>query len=191
MSTKTIETTIDQQIKLIDTFLRSQEKSLQDIAAQLVSAFHRGGRLFLTGTGPFGAIASLVGQTFLHRQTIERPALPAVALTNDAGLATFLAAEDQANQFFSRQLRALAKTDDFVLIMAGTFLDLAQKEAISTAKQLGCRTILIASQNMELSNLLPDYSIAVPSDAEPRLHECALSIGNLLCALVESELFGI
>lgn len=182
---------IAQQITLLDPFLMSQQNVLNSLATHLVETFHQGGRLFLVGSGPFGAIAGLIGQTFLHRQTLERPALPAIALTNDAGLATYLSGDEQGNQFFSRQLRALASSQDTVLALAGTSLSAADSDALATAQQLGCRTILIASEQVELADILPGTRMSLPSDSLPRLQESTLIIGNLLCALVEGKLFGI
>jgi D-sedoheptulose 7-phosphate isomerase len=182
---------VTQQIALLDPYLLTQKPLLESLAKHLVTTFDRGGRLFLTGSGPFGAIAGIIGQTFLHRQTLERPALPAIALTNDAGLATFLSGDDQGSQLFSRQLRALATDQDTVLVIAGTTLSPADSEALATARQLGCRTILIASEQSELADFLPDINLSLPSDSLPRLLESSLFIGNLLCSLVEGELFGI
>ena len=176
---------------MLDPFLLTQKPLLNSLAEHLVATFHQGGRLFLIGSGPFGAIAGIVGQSFLHRQSLERPALPAVSLTNDAGLATFLASDEQGSQLFSRQLRALATDKDTVLVLAGTSLSQADREALNTAKQLGCRTILIASEQAESADFLPNTSLALPSDSLPRLLENTLFIGNLLCTLVEGELFGI
>lgn len=190
MSQDKIEAAVSQLGLLLDPFLLSQKTVLNTLTEHLVATFHKGGRLFLVGSGPFGAIAGLVGQTFLHRQTLERPALPAIALTNDAGLATFLAGDEQVSQLFSRQLRALATDQDMVMVFAGTSLTSADREAVTTAQQLGCRTILLASEQVELANMVPDISIALPSELQPRLQECALFIGNLICALVEGELFG-
>lgn len=191
MTQDKITAAVAQQMALLDPFLFTQKSVLEALAKQLVATFHQGGRLFLVGSGPFGAIAGLVGQVFLHRQTLERPALPAIALTNDAGLATFLAGDDQGSQFFSRQLRALANEQDTVLLLAGTLLGTADREALGAARQLGCRTILVASEQVELADVLPDINLSLPSDSMPRLLENALFIGNLLCSLVEGELFGI
>ena len=191
MTQDKISTAVAQQIVLLDPFLLTQKPALNSLAEHLVATFHQGGRLFLVGSGPFGAIASLIGQTFLYRQTLERPALPAIALTNDAGLATFLAGDEQSSQLFSRQLRSLATAQDTVLTLAGTRLSPADCEALGTAQQLGCSTILIASEQAELAGSLPDITLSLPSDSLPRLLESALFIGNLLCALVEGELFGI
>jgi D-sedoheptulose 7-phosphate isomerase len=182
---------VSQQIALLDPYLLTQKPVLDSLAKHLVTTFDRGGRLFLVGSGPFGAIAGIIGQTFLHRQTLERPALPAIALTNDAGLATFLAGDQQGSQLFSRQLRAMANDQDTVLVFAGTTLSPADSEALATARQLGCPTILIASEQSELADFLPDINLSLPSDSMPRLLESTLFIGNLLCALVEGELFGI
>ena len=191
MTQDKISAAVAQQIALLDPFLLSQKPMLNSLAEHLVTTFHQGGRLFLVGSGPFGAIAGLIGQTFLHRQTLERPALPAIALTNDAGLATFLASDEQGNQLFSRQLRALASDQDTVLVLAGTNLTPTDREALGTARQLGCRTILIASEQTDLADARSDINLSLPSDSLPRLLESTLFIGNLLCALVEGELFGI
>jgi D-sedoheptulose 7-phosphate isomerase len=191
MTQDKISAAVEQQINMLDPFLLTQKPLLNSLAEHLVATFHQGGRLFLVGSGPFGAIAGIIGQSFLHRQTLERPALPAISLTNDAGLATFLASDEQGSQLFSRQLRALATSQDTVLVLAGTNLSQADREALNTAKQLGCRTILVASEQAESADFLPDTSLALPSDSIPRLLENTLFIGNLLCTLVEGELFGI
>ena len=190
MTQDKISAAVEQQINMLDPFLLTQKPLLNSLAEHLVTTFHQGGRLFLVGSGPFGAIAGIIGQSFLHRQTLERPALPAISLTNDAGLATFLASDEQGSQLFSRQLRALATSQDTVLVLAGTNLSQADREALNTAKQLGCRTILVASEQAESADFLPDTSLALPSDSLPRLLESTLFIGNLLCTLVEGELFG-
>ncbi len=190
MTQDKIGAAVEQQINMLDPFLLTQKPLLNSLAEHLVATFHQGGRLFLVGSGPFGAIAGIIGQSFLHRQTLERPALPAISLTNDAGLSTFLASDEQGSQLFSRQLRALATNQDTVLVLAGTNLSQADREALNTAKQLGCRTILIASEQAEIAGSLPNTSLALPSDSLPRLLESTLFIGNLLCTLVESELFG-
>lgn len=190
MTQDKISAAVEQQISMLDPFLLTQKPLLNSLAEHLVATFHQGGRLFLVGSGPFGAIAGIIGQSFLHRQTLERPALPAISLTNDAGLSTFLASDEQGSQLFSRQLRALATNQDTVLVLAGTNLSQADREALNTAKQLGCRTILIASEQAEIAGSLPNTSLALPSDSLPRLLESTLFIGNLLCTLVESDLFG-
>ena len=190
MTQDKIKAAVEQQINMLDPFLLTQKPLLNSLAEHLVATFHQGGRLFLVGSGPFGAIAGIIGQSFLHRQTLERPALPAISLTNDAGLATFLASDEQGSQLFSRQLRALATNQDTILVLAGTNLSQADREALNTAKQLGCRTILIASEQAEIAGSLPNTSLALPSDSLPRLLESTLFIGNLLCTLVEGELFG-
>ena len=191
MTADKISVAVAQQVALLDPYLLSQKPLLDSLARHLATTFHQGGRLFLVGCGPFGAIAGLIGQTFLHRQTLERPALPAIALTNDAGLATFLAGDEQGNQLFSRQLRALASDQDTVMVLAGTGLCPADREALLTARQLGCRTILVASEQAEQADILADVSLCLPSDSPPRLLEISLFIGNLLCTMVEGELFGI
>jgi D-sedoheptulose 7-phosphate isomerase len=186
-----INSAVAQQQALLDPFFLAHKGVLASWASQLTVTFQNGGRLFLIGSGPFAAIAGLLSQQFQHRQTLERPSLPAMALTNDAGLATFLAAEGQENQLFSRQLRALAGDQDTVLLLAGTILCAAGREALATARQIGCRTALICAEHSELPDPLPELLLQLPTDSLPRLVEGCLFAGHLLCALVEGELFGI
>ena len=186
-----INSAVAQQQALLDPFFLAHKGVLASWASHLTATFQNGGRLFLVGSGPFAAIAGLLGQQFQHRQTLERPGLPAMALTNDAGLATFLAAEGQEKQLFSRQLRALASNQDTVLLLAGTILCPAGREALATARQIGCRTALVCAEHAELSDPLPELLLQLPTDSLPRLAEGCLFAGHLLCALVEGELFGI
>ena len=186
-----INSAVAQQQALLDPFFIAHQEVLAGFAAHLTTTFQNGGRLFLVGSGPFAAIAGLLGQQFLHRQTLERPPLPAVALTHDAGLATFLAAEEQSSQLFSRQLRALANDQDTLLLLAGTSLCPADREALASARQIGCRTAMVCAAHTELADPVPDLVLRLPTDNLPRLLEGTLFAGHLLCALVEGGLFGI
>ncbi|TLM62816.1 MAG: SIS domain-containing protein [Deltaproteobacteria bacterium] len=186
-----ISSAVAQQQALLDPFFLDQKPVLADFATSLTTTFQNGGRLFLIGSGPFAAIAALLGQQFLHRQTLERPPLPAMALTHDAGLATFLLADEQGSQLFSRQLRALAGDQDTVLLLAGTFVCSAGREALATARQIGCRTALICAEHAEIPDPLPELLLLLPTDHLPRLLEGCLFAGHLLCSMVEGELFGI
>ena len=186
-----ISSAVARQQAMLDPFFLSRKATLLDFSAQLTMMFQQGGRLFLAGSGPFAAIAGLLGQQFLHRQSIERPPLPAMALTHDAGLATFLAADDVENQLFSRQMRALAGEQDLVLVLAGTSLSAADREVFAAAPQIGCRTALICAEHIELPDPLPELLLQLPTDSLPHLLEGTLFAGHLLCALVEGELFGI
>ena len=186
-----IASAVAQQRALLDPFFLTQQEVLAGFAAHLAATFQRGGRLFLLGSGPFAALAGLLGQQFLHRQTLERPALPAVALTHDAGLASFLAADDLSSQLYSRQLRALASEQDSVLVLCGAFLAPAEREALLCARQIGCGTALLCSDRAELPEPPPEHLLRLPTDHLPRLLEGCLFAGQLLCTLVEGELFGI
>ncbi len=136
---------VAQQQALLDPFFLAQQGGAGRFCRPSDDDLQARRPAFSGGSGPFAAIAGLLGQQFLHRQTLERPPLPAVALTHDAGLATFLAAEQQESQLFSRQLRALANDQDTVLLLAGTSLCLAGREALATARQIGCRIALICA----------------------------------------------
>ncbi len=103
-----ITKTIRAHIAVLEkTFLGRRRRS-RGSPKRMVEVFHQGGRLLVIGSGSLGALANHVANLFLHRLSLERPLLPALSLCHDVTLATALAREGRAQQFFARQVRAAA-----------------------------------------------------------------------------------
>ncbi len=165
---------------------------LEQLAARLVEVFHEGGRLLTLGSGPFGQVANLVAGFFMHRLGLDRPLLPALSLSHDALLASALISEDDADQYFARQLRALGVRGDVVLAFADGRREKAIEEAFSLARQNECLTaVIFRGKEEDLPDVRPDFLVRIETDASAGALEVALFCGKTLCELVESELFGL
>lgn len=191
MKQERIVRAVQEHTALIGEAFAAQAPALTDFAQEVVSVFHRGGRLFALGSGAQGAVAIHTANLFLHRLALERPLLPAVALCHDAALATALTRDGHGHEYFARQLRALAGSGDAVLVFAGAGRDDAVEQALGAARQLGCVTAVVLQGRGETLADPPDFLFRLETDSIPRAVEGALFFAHLLVELVEAELFGI
>lgn len=185
---KLIKTAEDQKL-LLNEILLNHTQALQDFAQEVIKAFHGDGRLLLLANGSLGSVATLVANLFAHRLSHDRPMLPAIDLCQNSVLATSLAADNLSEQFFSRQLRAIARPGDIVLAFDDVRHDAAVREALQTARELDCRSakLLIGSEHDGNDS---DYLFCFPQVPQARGIEGAVFFGILLCELIEAELFG-
>jgi len=180
----------DQAAALQATF-PGQAVALVQLAELVAGVFQQGGRLFLCGSGALAPIADLAAQHFLYRLALERPSLPAISLGHNSHLAAALARDGQSRNYHARQLRALGMEGDIVLVLADLTADPALSEVLAGAGQLGCHRVALLPAKADLPGAAPDQVFRLESAAPARLTELALTFTNLLCELVETELFGL
>ncbi|MDO3377887.1 D-sedoheptulose-7-phosphate isomerase [Geoalkalibacter halelectricus] len=192
MSQERITQSLQQHTALLETFVRDQGAELERLAQVLVASFHAGGRLFVLGSGQFAAVANLVASLFNFRLSLERPQLPAISLSHDPLLALALAREEQAGQYFSRQLRTLGRRGDVVLALCGVPRDEAVEEALAMARQNGNPVaVFFHGREEEYFGERPDHFFLLETESLASALEAALFCGRLACELVEAELFGL
>jgi len=180
----------DHQESFEQTF-QGQAETLSRFACQVAEIFQRGGKLLLAGNGPLGAVANLNATLFSHRLTLERPPLPAVSLCHDVTLATALSSAGQSRDFFSRQLRVVAREGDGVLLLSDGRRDETLAEAATAARQIGCLTAALNRGDTGLTAEGFDFFFSLTGESTARAAEHALFFAHLLVELVEGELFGI
>ncbi len=191
MNKEKISRAIRDQATAIDQSFQAQTETLAALTRKVVETFHGGGRLLVVGNGALGAVAELTANLFLHKLSLERPLLPAISLSHNQPLAAALAREDQSREFLARQIRAVANRSDILLAYGDARRDEAIEEALSAARQAGCFTALVVQGKGEMTGDPPDLVFHLQTDSMARGIEATLFFGNLLCELVESELFGI
>lgn len=180
----------EQSRTLADTLL-SQEATLAALAERLLEGFHQGGRLLVFGSGPLSLLAAMIAQQFHYRLALERPLLPALALGHDASLASVLARDGRGADYFARQLRVLAQPGDIVLALTDAPRDDCVVQGLEAALELGCTTALLQQRRGENLQGQTDFYLRIETEAPARGLEGVLFVGQLLCELVEAELFGI
>ena len=191
MGQERIARAVRDHVACMESGLLAQAPEILRFAARVVDMFHRGGRLLVCGSGPLAAVADLTANRFLHRLSLERPQLPSVALGGNYLLAHSLVRDGLQRQIYARQLQVFGAPGDVLLLFAEGQRDETLIEALQQAHQIGCPTAALFPARTEPFDPPPDFRFPLETESPARLAEAALFFGQLLCELVEAELFGI
>lgn len=121
---------------------------------------------------------------------IKRPALPAIALTTDSSMLTAGANDIGYDNVFAREVEALGRPGDVLIGISTSGRSASVNLALEKARSLGMTRIgLIGKDGGPMKDLV-DVAIIVPSDDTQRIQEAQITIGHILCALIEREMYG-
>ena len=161
-------------------------------AAQLLSeCYQRGGKLLICGNGGSAADAQHLAAEFVSRLTADfaRPAMAAIALTTDTSFITAYANDIEFDGIFARQVQALGQPGDVLLCLSTSGNSRNCVRAVSTARELGLRTIAITGPTGMLETQV-DASVSINTRSTQLIQECSLALYHVLVDLVERELYG-
>ncbi len=176
-------------IHALEDTIKQYAKDLITISHWVLDSFRKSGKLFLFGNGGSAADAQHIAAEFVNRFQIERNPLPALALTTDTSILTSISNDYDFSQVFSKQILALANSNDVALGISTSGNSKNVIEAIKVAKELGLKTAVFTGKDGGLLKDLADISIVVASNKTPRIQEVHIFMGHMLCQLVEDELF--
>ena len=157
-------------------------------ADMLAACLTRGNKILIFGNGGSAADAQHLAAEFVNRFQIERPPLAAVALTTDTSLLTSIGNDYHFNDIFSKQVEALGQQGDIAwgISTSGNSANVIQ--AIKAARQIGMSTIGMTGRAGELADCA-DLVFAAASDITARIQESHITVGHILCDLVDRTLY--
>ena len=168
-------------------------ETLARVADAIVHALLADGKLLACANGSANTLAQHLCTTLLNRYEHDRPALPAINLGGDATTFSAICRDNRFNETFSRQIRALGKPGDLLLVIVDDGHKSNLIQAIQAAHDRDMRVVVLsAREKTDITSLLhpEDYEIALhnldPSQAMPLF----MIMANCLSALVEQQLFG-
>lgn len=174
-----------------DLRLRIAEAMAGDILAAartIADAFKGGGKVLLFGNGGSAADAQHIAAEFMNRFLIERPPLPAVALTTDTSILTSVSNDYAFDDVFAKQVKALGKKGDVAIGISTSGSSPNVLKALRAAKKMGLTTVGLCGEGGKMASL-SDILLAVPSKSTPRIQEAHIAIGHILCELTDTLLF--
>jgi D-sedoheptulose 7-phosphate isomerase len=164
------------------------------LAAQLVTqCFMNGGKVLSCGNGGSAGDAQHFSSEMLNRFEMERPGLPAVALTTDSSTVTSIANDYDYDQIFSKQVTALGQPGDILLAISTSGNSENVNKAIAAAHEREMSVIALDGKSGgEMTSLLSmsDVEIRVPSESTARIQEVHLLVIHCICDLVDHQLLG-
>src|SRR4030065_2731000 len=177
-------------IRVKEQFISQYASLIREVSELIVSSFRNGNKLLLMGNGGSSSDASHIAGEFVNRFQKDRPPLPAIALNTDMAVITSIGNDYGFNLVFSRQVETLAKEGDIVIAIRTSGNSPNIIAAVETAKKMGNITIgLTGGSGGKLASLV-DHAFIVPSEATPRIQEVHITLGHVICQVVEEAMFG-
>jgi D-sedoheptulose 7-phosphate isomerase len=163
-------------------------------ASLLTSCLTSGNKIMSCGNGGSAADAQHFSSEMLNRFELERPALPAIALTTDSSTLTSIANDYDYRHIFSKQLKALGNPGDALLAISTSGNSENVVSAAQTARERGLGIVaLTGNDGGELATVLGDEDIEIraPSNSTARIQEIHLLTIHCLCDLIDRNLLGL
>jgi D-sedoheptulose 7-phosphate isomerase len=159
-------------------------------AGVMSKCLRAGGKLFFFGNGGSAADAQHLAAEFVGRFMLERRGLPALALTTDTSILTAVGNDYGFDRVFSRQIEALGQAGDVAVGISTSGNSPNVIAGLKQAKSQQLKTIGLAGKDGGLLRECCDIPLIVASPNTARVQECHITIGHLLCELVENDLSG-
>lgn len=170
-------------------FIASHAEILQRVADVLTRQFRAGKKLLLFGNGGSAADAQHLAAEFINRLCVNRPALPAMALTTDTSVLTSISNDFDFASIFARQIEGLGEPGDIAwgISTSGNSPNVVEGLRRATRQKM----ITIASLGNDGGIIAPmvDYALIAPSKSAQRIQEVHITLGHALCEWVERSLF--
>ncbi len=186
--------------EIIEEFRKSVEVKLQfgeknsdkiiEVIEVIIRAFKNGNKLLLFGNGGSAACAQHLAAEFVNRFLIERSPLPALSLTTDTSIITSIANDYGFSNIFSKQIEALGKRGDIAFAFTTSGKSLNIIEAFKAAKNRGLINVGLTGKDGGEVLQLADYWLNVESDNIPVIQEIHVTLGHIICRMVEKNLYG-
>ena len=160
------------------------------VAAALIRCFRSGGKLLLFGNGGSAADAQHMATELVGRFQLERPGLPAIALTTDSSALTAIANDFGFDRVFERQVEALGRPGDVAIAISTSGASPNVLAGVEAARAQQMTTVGLVGQGPSPLEERVDLAVVVPSQQGQRIQEAQLAIEHALCASVEEALFG-
>jgi D-sedoheptulose 7-phosphate isomerase len=184
-----IENLVAESLRVKSEFFRQNASLVAQTAESMAKAMKNGGKLLLFGNGGSAADAQHIATEFVGRFIPDRLPLPALSLVTDTSALTAISNDYGFNTVFARQVQALGKAGDIALGISTSGNSPNVLEAMETARRKGMLTIGFTGQDGGKMKGHADVLFCVPSRVVPRIQETHITLGHVLCELIDRELF--
>lgn len=166
-------------------------KKIGQLSNILVNAYKTGNKAIFAGNGGSAADAQHLAAELVSRFYYDRPGLPSLALTTDTSIITAIGNDYGFEYLFRRQLEANAQKGDIFIAITTSGNSRNIIEALTYCREKGIFSVVLTGNNggKIFKENLSDLVITVPSDSTPKIQECHIVIGHILCAIIEQEIF--
>ena len=183
---------IEESINTKHRLVLQMREHISSCALMLVDAIRGGGKILICGNGGSAAEAQHLASELIGKLwRVERPAIPAIALTTDSSTLTSLSNDYGFENCFVRQIEGLGQPGDALVAITTSGKSPNIINAINAAKKRSMKTIgILGCDGGETIKLVDEY-ILVLSPTTPRIQESHHLISHILASILEEELYGV
>jgi D-sedoheptulose 7-phosphate isomerase len=185
----TIAHQLRQSAELTNRLADELAHDIATAAEWITDCYRSRGKLLVFGNGGSAADAQHLAAELTCRLRLERPPLAAIALTTNTSVLTAQANDHGFETVFSRQVEALARPGDVAVALSCSGSSANVVQAIERARSIGLKTIALTGREGGDLVRLSDLALLVPSTHTQRIQEAHMTIGHILCELVEQAVF--
>ena len=172
-------------------FLRTQSSELIAATDTVIRTLRAGGKILLFGNGGSAADAQHLAAEFVNRYLIDRPPLPAIALTTDSSALTSIANDYGPADIFAKQIQALGKDNDVAIALSTSGNSANVLRGLECCRTIGMPTIgLTGGSGGEMAALVDHCLCVSATTVTPRIQETHILIGHVICEMVDRRLYG-
>lgn len=184
----------EQSIRTKQDAMDALAEPIARAAGRMVETLMANHKIMSCGNGGSAADAQHFSSEMLNRFEMERPGLPCIALTTDSSTLTSIANDEQYEEVFSKQLRALGQAGDLLLVISTSGQSANLVRAVEAAHERDVGVIALTGRDGgQISDTLTgrDVEIRVPGASTARIQEVHLLCIHCFCDLVDRRLLGV
>jgi len=187
-----IQQTIGDSIAVKQLILNDKDllNRIEEAFVLCVNSLKLGGKIWLAGNGGSAADAQHIAAELSGRFYLDRNSLPAEALHVNGSFITAVANDYGFDKVYARMLQGCAHKGDVLFAISTSGNSANILEAVEMAKSLGMHVIALTGETGGKLRERCDILLNVPSHDTPRIQECHIMIGHIICEHIEKELFG-
>ena len=164
--------------------------SILSAAELMIETIKSGAKILLCGNGGSAADSQHLAAELVSKLKLERSAIPAIALTTNTSTLTAIANDYDFSQIFVRQLEAFGRKNDLLIGISTSGNSEDVLKTVDYAHKNGLRTIVMTGGNGGDLAGKADVDIIVPSEDVQRIQEAHITVGHILCDILEQSIFG-
>ena len=172
-----------------EVFVNENLSRLVKAVDVITQALKGGKEILLFGNGGSAADAQHIAAEFVNRFLIERPPLPAIALSTDTSVITSIANDYDFSEIFSKQIRAIGHKGDVAWGISTSGSSPNVVKAFEAASKLELVTMAFTGKDGGEIAGMADLCLNVSSNSTPRIQEAHITAGHVICEMVDYRLF--